>query len=278
MAKARYDVFGVNCLTITFKCKKCGEKNVIRGIEAPNTEEESHLTHHCQQKRCDEVYFINIVDKLDYGEVNIVALPDENDLEIISVPFEYRCVGLNLLHYIDNFAEFQNVLEAIKTLEEKPQQVIYRLLYVKLISTLEYYISSMIKQEMKDSDAYKQKYAAYKPPKEKQSLNHFYRNNIKRERFQNIKNVTELLSNVFGVNIDADQYSLLQNAVHKRNAIVHKNSFENKEDCNFYYITEEELLVLKEEIKRFTREVRERLEKQIAMDIIINNNTKNKES
>ena len=278
MAKARYDAFGVNCLTITFKCKKCGEKNVIRGIEAPDMEEKCHLTHHCQQKGCDEAYSINIVDKLDYGEVDIVALPDENDLEIDNVPFEYKCADLSLLHYIDNLVEWEDVLEAIKILEEKPQQVIHRLLYVKLFSTLDYYIFSMIKQEMKDSDAYKQRYAAYKCPKKKQSLNCFYRDNIKRESFQNINKVTELLSHVFGIHIDADQYSLLQNAVQKRNAIVHKNSFENEEDSKFYHITEEDLLVLKDEIKRFTKDVRERLGKQISIDTIINNNIKNKES
>ena len=276
MAKARYDVFETDYLAIRFECPKCGNENDIYGVEIPIVEEKLHLSHHCQQKKCAAKYSIDIIDHIDYGEVYIPELSNDDLLKVESIMYEYYSgMDLSLLHYIDNAVEIKEILGAVKNLEVKIRKAIYKLLYVKLISMMDYFLSSMVRKEMAHSDEYKQKYATYKLSSNEVNFNKFYREHIAKEHFQNIENVAKLLSNVFDIKIDIDQYSLLQDAVHKRNAIVHKNSFEDKNKGKFYDISEDDIFTLKSEIDRLTQEVRENFDEQWAEKMVFNNNKNN---
>ena len=190
--------------------------------------------------------------------MDIPKLSNDNCLKVEGILYEYyNNIDLGLLHYIDNVVEIKDILEIVNGLDEKYRKAIYKLLYVKLISMLDYFLSYMVKRKMEKSDDYKLKYAKYKLSSNRHDLNEFYRVHIKRECFQNINKVVKFLSCVFNINIDADNYPLLRDAVHKRNAIIHKNSFEDQNKGKFYDISEDDILTLKSEIDRFTQEVRD---------------------
>lgn len=277
MATVKYDVSDADYLAISFECPKCGKKNVIEGIEIPNVEENMHFTHHCQNKGCNAKYLIEMRDKLEYGEVEVPNLPNDGCLKVEGILYEfYHNIDLDLIRYIDNRLEIKDLLEAVSGMEEKYRNTIYKSLYVKLISTMDFFLSSMVKREMNNSDDYKIKYAIYKYSSNAHNLNRFYRNHIKRESFQNIDNVVKFLSAVFNIHINADEYSSLREAVRKRNAIIHKNSFEDRKKGKTYDISEEDILTLKSEIDRFTQEVRECFDGQLDEKMVANNNNNKK--
>lgn len=261
MNEAEYDVIEADYLTIEFTCPKCQKANIIKEIETPCFGEVSSLEHSCDRKKCNEVFLISIMDGDEMGEVCIQNRTDDCNLKVKSLTYE--CLhkdSLYLLHYIKNAVGVTTALEEIKSLSDQTRQMLYRLLYVSLISMMDYYLSCLIRDKMKTNENYQRRYFAYKTKTKQLFSKTKFKEIMRLEHFQNIENVVNILENVFDVNMSTCDYSNLVNAVHKRNDIIHKNSFDANNNGTPHIITENEIRELKSEIDKFTICVRDKLD------------------
>ncbi|MBR5060651.1 MAG: hypothetical protein IKX24_00740 [Prevotella sp.] len=259
MAIFDYDNYVGNRLKIRFRCRRCGEINETENYEIPFMDEKASYEHTCG--RCDMIHEIHLIDDGVNGHGEIIDLPNSKILNVITIPYEYYSnMDLSLIHRIIGTCKIETCLEEIEILSENTRSFIYQMLMVNVISLLETYLKESITRKIMECDEYKKNLienhtSTNVDKKTMNKVNDLDVQDVLRSiSFQNMDNVKKILKKVFRIYINKCEF--IQNAINKRNIIVHRNGIdETGNDC---LVEKSELLNLLGEIRCFTNDLNEK--------------------
>lgn len=238
-----YSSFTPFCSSIdlSFKCPNCKSENTAERltITMPNAEEALddkcylHTTYQCQCKKCKRFFNIEIFNNINIGYIKIRGVDNIKVKE--NFHDTYECAKIKYF-----LAEVQYALEAIReSNDERLQKLIYKMLYVNIITRLEVFlcetISNLIvnKKFPEMSEIFKQNLIKYSKKyihndpfsnianenKDDQVI--LIKNKLKKLNFHQLTNIKKLYHDVIG--IEFPDISSLGNKIKVRHDIIHKD-------------------------------------------------------
>lgn len=282
MASFKYDPF-MRGISLSFKCSECGksQKTYFYTIPTPfydNPENSDAYNHHKYEcLNCQKVYDITLHSNMQSGDGEICGLVDENLIEAQEESFDEWAYYKNLFDqvkeeikedrkYIDLFnesmASVEGVIETVNGLFEKDKKVMYPMLYVNLIASMEAYLADTFIKSVLENEEYKRKFIeTFKDFRKQQiplraiyekmdGIDEFISNTLRDVVYHNLGKVRKMYKDT--LDVDLGNIEKLAKAISKRHDIVHRNC-KDKEGNN--------VRINKEDVEELYKQVTEFVEK-----------------
>lgn len=270
-------------VNLFFRCVQCGNKQKTNAITIPipdyNADDVS-ASERCTSDQhecpiCHKVYEINLSANMNYGFVDIIDLPEGAKIGLEEcLSEEEEAYYDNLFDeikdeikedrkYIDLFhkrmASVQGLIVTVDKLSEKDQNILFPMLYVNMIASMEAYLADTFIRSVLESEENKRKFVeTFKDfEKEQISLQRIYEKMDGMDKFisktlrdviyHNLGKVKGMYKDALGV--DLGDIKELMKAVNKRHDIVHRNC--KDKEGNDVIITKTDVEELFELVKNF---------------------------
>jgi hypothetical protein len=222
------------------------------------------------------------------GDGEICGLVDENLIEAQEESFDEWAYYKNLFDqvkeeikedrkYIDLFnesmASVEGVIETVNGLFEKDKKVMYPMLYVNLIASMEAYLADTFIKSVLENEEYKRKFIeTFKDFRKQQiplraiyekmdGIDEFISNTLRDVVYHNLGKVRKMYKDT--LDVDLGNIEKLAKAISKRHDIVHRNCKDKEGN---------DVIINKEDVEELYKQVTEFVEKidvQIHPDPIL---------
>ena len=255
-------------VTVTYVCPKCEHVNTETFV-VPEPDMLAE-THHdsinedfadAQCEECDEAFNVILTNGYygGYGEMEDV---DEIERVEENIPGEDDDYYDKLL-FKETHSDTEKAVEAIEQLPQEIKDNLYRLLYANIISKLEAFLCDTIVSYVLSSEAHKRKFVQrYKPLATQnfpmsaiytkyEALDTIIKGALTSIVYHDIVLVRTLYKNI--INIDLPNAKAIEEAIHIRHDIVHRNG--KDKDGNLHTIQRADVEILLEHVKDFIYEI-----------------------
>ena len=235
-------------LIINFRCPVCKSKNIAKNLIVPNPIVEDardekcylHTIYQYQCKKCKQVFKIEMFNNINEG---LVQIKDADNIKITEF-FDYTDECGHIHSYL---AEVEYALNTIRdSNDERLQKLIYKTLYVNIITRLEVFLCNTISNLILNnkfpemSEILKRNFIEYFKKdihnnllsdianKDKETQNELIEKTLDKLNFHQLKKIKKLYHEIAG--IEFPDTSSLGTKIQIRHDIVHKDQKTIKDD------------------------------------------------
>lgn len=279
-------------LKVIFRCK-CGVEITTESLDIPlpdfssDTDDDSNKSEYfeCSCIECDREYDITLTSSISGGFGDIYDLDEEDILKVeetfseeeneyyekqylSSLESEYNYYSI----YTISINQVKETLEGIQEQKRSVKQLLYRLLYVNVIGSMEAYLSDTFIHAVLSSQEMKRKFTEkFKDfREEKFSLSDLFKIMDKHDRhiykklrdiiYHQLPKVSSMYKDILG--IDLGNIQEIMKAVVIRHDIVHRNGKDINGNLN--EITETDILNLISKTESFIQNIERQLTREAS--------------
>ena len=270
MAKKSYNSSKADYIKISFKCD-CGkvlDTGLIPVCNLRSYNKDEYPFSYDLPIECSRCHKKHLVHFYDDNNISCCEIPslvnDDSIIYLREIPYEYAYHNNTMyIDFIQELSKAQQFLDAIDSLDTVNKQVLYRMALTYLISIMDVYLGNTFRYWVKEYEKFKQQ---YENPSDKHCTS------IERKSFQDLNMVViPYYKRAFHIELSANQ--LIQDAVHKRNRIIHHGSREK--DGYEILITASEMNKLIAEIESFASNIENKVYDVVFEEIIMGNSLHN---
>ena len=270
MAKKSYNSSKADYIKISFKCD-CGKVLdtgliPVYNLRSNNKDEypfSYELPIECS--KCHKKHEIHFYDDYNISYCEIPSLTnDDSIITVHEILYEYAYHNNTMyVDFIQELSKAQHFLDDIENQNSLDKQILYRMALSYIISNMDAYLGDTFRYYVNKYDKFKERYESGR-----KKTNKPFRS-LEKIEDQSFQNIDEIVIRYYQLafNIELSGNQLIQNAVMKRNRIIHHNGRE--EDGYEIMITSSELKDILAEIESYVKVVEEKIINVVIKEIII---------
>lgn len=229
MAKVSYKESNADYVIIKFRCK-CGEEITTELIPVKvHYDLDKDVNSFIHDKpivcpKCNKKHVIHFYDNMYDAYCEIPSLPDNEDIIYLhEIPYEYAKEYDNaLIDYIQEIVIIREILENINKIEIIEKDLFVRMIFSYTISLMDAFLYNTFAYNIRTYDLFKRDFIRNYNERNEGNNAEERLKRIEHQSFQNLEKISiPYYKDAFGIDIKEDE--IIQNAIQKRNAIIHNN-------------------------------------------------------
>ncbi len=275
MVKVSYKECNADYIRVKFKCK-CGEEittDMIPVKERYDLGKDVNIFTHDKNiicPMCKEEYIFNFYDDMYHSYCEIPSLADDNDIIYLhEIPYEYAQGYDNaFIDYIEEIVKLKELVAELSKQNTIGGELFLRMTFSYALSIMDAFLHNTFINNVERYDLFKREFLANSNRKNKKINAKEQIKVLKGRSFQNLEMICiPYYKDAFGIEINKDD--VIQNAVQKRNAIIHNNSRER--DGYLYEVSESDIIELITHIESLVKDVYFKIQECVFDKIILPN-------
>lgn len=229
MAKISYNGSDADYAIIKFRCK-CGDiitTGLIPVKEHYDLDKYENSFIHGKPfvcPKCNKKHVIRFYDNMYDAYCEIPSLPNNKDVIYLhEIPYEYAKGYDNaLIDFIQEIVIIRDIVEKINKIETIEKNLFVKMTFSYVISLMDAFLYNTFAYNIRTYDLFKREFVRNYNERNKGNNAEERLKRIEHQSFQNLEKISiPYYKDAFGIDIKEDK--IIQNAIHKRNAIIHNN-------------------------------------------------------